>query len=52
VNLKSEIQIMALHDKLDQLRDDQLVTILSRIEKLAQDIQKLEHSRNTPAAKG
>jgi len=52
VNLKSEIQIMALHDKLDQLRDDQLVTILTRIEKLAEDIQKLERSRNTPTANG
>jgi uncharacterized membrane protein len=52
VNLKSEIQIMALHDKLDQLRDEQLVTILARIEKLAQDIQKLERSRNPPAANG
>jgi uncharacterized membrane protein len=50
VNLKSEIQIMALHDKLDQLRDDQLVTILTRIEKLAEDIQKLERGRKTRAA--
>jgi uncharacterized membrane protein len=45
VNLKAEIEIMALHDKLDQLRNDQLVTILARIERLAEDIQKLERRR-------
>jgi uncharacterized membrane protein len=49
VNLKSEIEIMALHDKLDQLRNDQLVTILARIESLAEDIRKLERAR-TPRA--
>jgi uncharacterized membrane protein len=49
VNLKSEIEIMALHDKLDQLRNDQLVTILARIERLAEDIRRLE-SRRTPRA--
>jgi uncharacterized protein (UPF0335 family) len=36
---------MALHDKPDQLRNDQLVTILARIERLAEDIQKLERRR-------
>ena len=45
VNLKSEIEIMALHDKLDQLRNDQLVTILARIESLAEDIRRLESAR-------
>jgi uncharacterized membrane protein len=45
VNLKSEIEIMALHDKLDQLRNDQLVAILQRIERLADDIKKLEGNR-------
>ncbi|HRO27783.1 MAG TPA: DUF1003 domain-containing protein [Luteimonas sp.] len=42
VNLKSEIEIMALHDKLDQLRNDQLMTILGRIEALAESIRRLE----------
>jgi uncharacterized membrane protein len=50
VNLKSEIEIMALHDKLDQLRNDQLVTILARIERLAEDIQRLESRRKGRAA--
>ncbi|MGN6468372.1 MAG: DUF1003 domain-containing protein [Rhizobiaceae bacterium] len=50
VNLKSEIEIMALHDKLDQLRNDQLVTILARIERLAEDIQRLENRRKGRAA--
>jgi len=42
VNLKAEIEIMALHDKLDQLRNDQLVQILGRIEALAEEIRQLE----------
>lgn len=42
VNLKAEIEIMALHDKLDQMRNDQLVAILARIEVLAESIQRLE----------
>jgi uncharacterized membrane protein len=50
VNLKSEIQIMALHEKLDQLRNDQLVTILDRIEKLTKDIQRLERGRKQRTA--
>lgn len=45
VNLKSEIEIMALHDKLDQLRNDQLVDLLQRIEALAESIQRLERDR-------
>lgn len=42
VNLKSEIEIMALHDKLDQLRNEQILVILSRIEALADNINRLE----------
>ena len=44
INLKAEIEIMALHDKLDQLRNDQLVTILSRIEALSEDIRRIDQS--------
>ena len=47
VNLKAEIEIMALHEKLDQLRNDQLVAILRRIEALAEDIRKLENREQT-----
>ncbi len=39
VNLKAEIEIMALHDKLDQMRNDQLNHIL---EKQQQQIEILE----------
>lgn len=39
VNLKAEIEIMALHDKLDQLRNEQLVAILERIETLAETVR-------------
>lgn len=45
VNLKAEIEIMALHDKLDQLRNEQLQTILLRIEDLAADIRRIETAR-------
>lgn len=37
VNLKSEIEIMALHDKVEQLRSGELRTILARIETLLAD---------------
>jgi len=44
VNLKAEVDIMALHDKLDQLRNEQLVALLHRIEALAEDIRRLERA--------
>jgi uncharacterized membrane protein len=39
VNLKAELEILALHDKLDQVRNSDLAEILNRIERLliAQD---------------
>lgn len=42
VNLKAEIEIMALHDKLDQMRNDQLVAILERIEVLTENMRRLD----------
>lgn len=33
---------MALHDKLDQLRNERLVALLHRIEDLGEDIRRLE----------
>ena len=39
VNLKAELEIMALHDKLDQLRQRDLVDMLARIETLVRDLQ-------------
>ena len=49
VNLKAEIEIMALHDKLDQLRNDELVAILSRIEALSKDIRRMERGSSADA---
>lgn len=40
VNLKAEIEIMALHDKLEQLRAQDLKLILERIEGLAGQISR------------
>jgi uncharacterized membrane protein len=34
VNLKAELEILALHDKLDQIRNSDLAEILGRIERL------------------
>ncbi len=48
VNLKAEIEIMALHDKLDQIRNNQLVALLGRIEVVAKDIQRLESDLRRP----
>ncbi len=44
VNLKAEIEIMALHEKMDEIRNSQLVMILERIEKLAISIEALERA--------
>jgi uncharacterized membrane protein len=32
VNLKAEIEIAALHDKLDQIRTNELATLISKLE--------------------
>lgn len=47
VNLKAEIEIMALHDKLDQLRNEQIIVVLDRIEALAEDVRRLERDQPT-----
>lgn len=46
VNLKAELEILALHDKLDQLRQRDLVDMLARIETLVRDLQ---HDDSRPA---
>lgn len=48
VNLKAEVDIMALHDKLDQLRHEQLVALLRRIDDLGEAIRRLERRAGTP----
>jgi uncharacterized membrane protein len=45
VNLKAEIEIMALHEKLDTMRTQQIMVILERIETLADRIEKFECAR-------
>ena len=47
VNLQAEIEIMALHDKLDPLRNDELIAMLSRVEALSEDFRRMERSSNT-----
>jgi hypothetical protein len=44
VNLKAEIEIMALHEKLDEMRHSEIVTILSRIETLAEQLERIERA--------
>lgn len=48
VNLKAELEIMALHDKLDQLRVEQLEKILAAQGEQIALLQRLLEARNTP----
>lgn len=41
VNLKAEIEIMALHDKLDELRLRELVAVHQEVQKIAADVALL-----------
>ena len=41
VNLKAEIEIMALHEKLDELRHQEIVAIHEEIRQLADEIRRL-----------
>ena len=36
VNLKAEIEIMALHDKLDQLRTEHIAALVERLDRLVE----------------
>lgn len=47
VNLKAELEIMALHDKLDQLRVEQLEKILAAQGEQMALLQRLLEARNT-----
>ncbi|MCG7503512.1 DUF1003 domain-containing protein [Mesorhizobium retamae] len=42
VNLKSEIEIMALHEKLDELRHSQIMAMRDEIARLAEKMQLIE----------
>jgi uncharacterized membrane protein len=42
VNLKAEIEIMALHEKLDEMRHQEIILIRSQIGEVAQAIARIE----------
>jgi len=50
VNLKAEIEIMALHEKLDELRHRELVTVRDDVARIAAMMERLDAARS-PAAK-
>jgi uncharacterized membrane protein len=47
VNLKAEIEIMALHEKLDELRHSELIGMRDDIARMAQHIEDI--ARRLPA---
>lgn len=47
VNLKAELEIMALHDKLDRLRDEQLAGLLLEQRRQLEMIERLLQERDT-----
>ena len=42
VNLKAEIEIMALHEKLDELRHQQIIALREDVSRIAGQLQRLE----------
>ena len=50
VNLKSEIEIMALHDKLDQMRDDELKNLIAKQQEQIDLLTRLVESHVAVAA--
>jgi uncharacterized membrane protein len=42
VNLKAEIEIMALHEKLDELRHSQIVGMRDEIAQLAEQVKRID----------
>jgi uncharacterized membrane protein len=42
VNLKAEIEIMALHEKLDELRHSQILAVRDEVEKLSVQMERIE----------
>lgn len=52
VNLKAEIEIMALHEKLDELRHSQIMAMRDDIARLAEEIRQIEGKRPRKSASG
>jgi uncharacterized membrane protein len=48
VNLKAEIEIMALHEKLDELRHQQIIGINDEIARMAEQLQRVEDRLSVP----
>ncbi|YCI06006.1 DUF1003 domain-containing protein (plasmid) [Ensifer sp. D2-11] len=44
VNLKAEIEILAMHDKLDELRRNEILPIRDQLTELARHLQRIEKS--------
>ncbi|TIT41781.1 MAG: DUF1003 domain-containing protein, partial [Mesorhizobium sp.] len=42
VNLKAEIEIMALHEKLDELRHSELIGMRDEIVRLAEQVRRID----------
>ncbi len=47
VNLKAEIEIMALHEKLDEIRHNQILGMQDRIVAIAEQLQRIEDGMNS-----
>lgn len=50
VNLKAEIEIMALHEKLDEMRHQEIILIRSQMGELVQAISRIEAKLGSPEA--
>lgn len=48
VNLKAEIEIMALHEKFDLLRDEQIAAILAHLDALASNSRRPDDPSHAP----
>jgi uncharacterized membrane protein len=42
VNLKAEIEIMALHEKLDEMRHKEVMALIAKVDRLAETLVALE----------
>lgn len=50
VNLKAEIEIMALHEKLDEMRHSQIMTLRDDMAKLSAQLERIEQMVTTRSA--
>ena len=48
VNLKAEIEIMALHEKLDEMRHQQIIGMNEEIARIAAQLQRIEEALAAP----